>query len=278
MDENTIERLGSNDVVKIAGWVFVALSATTTFGFFFTFLPSIVPVALLGDTWLAGIFSGVVGVILFEGASLTWLRAYLSGSDTEQQRTIALQSSKAAMAGGAVASFAWIVLSGLQLVSLSTSSQQLVGWLSLLAVAVVTVLHFVNNWRFAKNSKLARDQQRLAARAAKIQKEEEKQQNLLDDLIAEKAGKKIAERAEYIAEQIANRIANAREREELARSQATQPAAARVPAHENTNTNLLDVDYYGGHHASGSNDHVYYANGSGHNVGGDDFLANGDFE
>lgn len=197
------------DLFKIFGALIVAASAALTFAFFWTFLPSLIPTGVI-DAWTASMISGVLGVLIFDAGALAWLKIYLDGSENNDQRAIAMQTSILDIAGSATASFAQILLTGTGLVDLDPATRITVGWASLFAVALTLCWNFVSVWRFHKNSDMSKLAIREADRLGRIREAEESQADELDELIAQKVGEKLASLSNELAEQQAERIVRRR--------------------------------------------------------------------
>jgi hypothetical protein len=93
-------------------WLFfgiiIALSATTSFLFF-------VEVFQFGrgfilDPFWSAILTGVIGVIVLDGAALAWMKIYLSGSDNNDLRFLATVGTGIGAVGSAISSFAYLIM------------------------------------------------------------------------------------------------------------------------------------------------------------------------
>lgn len=199
-----MSRNSAKDVFIIfAALIFIA-SAVLTFGFFFTHLPSIVPDVV--DDFTAAIIAGALGLVIFDGGALAWLKVYLDGSENNDQRNIALSTSVVDITGSAVASFVQILFAGTDLVTLSPETEYTVGIVSLVAMAGVLTFNFVSVWRFHKNSDASKTAIREANRLGRIRAAEEEQADQLDTLVAQKVSEKLAAVSDRLADQQAERI------------------------------------------------------------------------
>jgi len=224
-----MSKKSASDIFKVFAALIFLASAALTFGFFFDHLPSIVPML---DPLTAAIVAGVLGLLIFDGGALAWLKVYLDACDNNDQRTIAITTSVVDISGSAIASFTQIVFAGTSLVTLSPDTQYFVGLAALVAAAGVLTFNFISIWRFHKNSDASKLAIREADRLAKIREEEDEQARHLDDLVVQKVREKLQAAAEQIAETQASRIAKTREMIELAKGdrQVSTPPTQAVAA------------------------------------------------
>lgn len=187
------------DIKTVLLGVFVLVSGVTSFAFFWVYLGNLFP-NFIGDAWISHIISGLIGFICFEAAAFGWMRAYLSEAATSQQRTIALQASIAALAGGTIASFVWVILSGTQLVDLSPQVETMIGWLAVVSVSVAISFHMISAWRYTKNSHQARLNQLHGRFQAREQKAMEQYETSLQSRIHARMGEKMDGVADQIAD------------------------------------------------------------------------------
>lgn len=226
-DQNKMNQQSARNLFKIFATIIFIASATLTFAFFYTYLPAIIPAV---DLYVAAIAAGFLGLIIFDGGAIAWLKTYLDACENNDQREIALTTSVIDIAGSAVASFAQIILQGTGLVTLGDDTVFLVGVISLFAVAGVLSWNFVAVWRFHKNSDASKASIREANRMAIIRAKEDEEADILDQLIAQKVGELLAGEADAIAVQQAARIAAKRRRIELGKHyDVEQPAGSPLP-------------------------------------------------
>lgn len=88
--------------------IIIVLSAATSFLFF-------VEVFQFGrgfiiDPFWSAILTGIIGVLVLDGAALAWLKIYLSGSDNNDLRALAAVGAGIGVVGSAISSFAYIVM------------------------------------------------------------------------------------------------------------------------------------------------------------------------
>lgn len=199
-DADEVAEHNSADISKVLLFVFFVVSGVTSFAFFFVYLGNLFPNVITGDAWLAAIISGVIGFLCFEFAAFAWLRAYLRPNTTSQQRTIALQGSIAGLVGGTIASFVWVMLSGLQLIDLTPQARTSIGWLAVVSVSVAISFHLVSAWRYTKNSHQARVNQMVG----KFQAKEQAQMEKYEHQLADKINARMQEKLDRVADQVAD--------------------------------------------------------------------------
>jgi hypothetical protein len=127
----------------------VAISALTSFAFFITFLPSLIP-SIITTEQGGSLITGLVGVILLDGACLVWL--HLRGTaETGQQGTMAFAGAVIAFCGSALASVAYLALSASEVIldSQSTYTLQMV---SLIGIITAVVANFALAILYEQNS------------------------------------------------------------------------------------------------------------------------------
>lgn len=88
--------------------IIIALSAATSFLFF-------VEVFQFGrgfiiDTFWSAIITGVIGVIVLDGAALAWMKIYLGAADNNNVRALAAIGAAIGIIGSAVSSFAYLIM------------------------------------------------------------------------------------------------------------------------------------------------------------------------
>jgi hypothetical protein len=88
--------------------IIIALSAATSFLFF-------VEVFQFGrgfiiDPFWSAILTGVIGVVVLDGAALAWLKIYLGAADNNNVRALAAIGAAIGVIGSAVSSFAYLVM------------------------------------------------------------------------------------------------------------------------------------------------------------------------
>jgi hypothetical protein len=112
----------------------ILISAVTTAAFFwqhFIIFPGLPAV-------YNGILGAIIGVTVLDGGALAWLRIYLSGSDNNDERSIAVVSFFVDMAGSAITTFVTLFFAS----NLMTPPAGL-GTGATIAIAAVTVFNFV---------------------------------------------------------------------------------------------------------------------------------------
>lgn len=216
-DRNTMERLTANKTGVVVGVIYFVISSITSFMFFHENLPSLVALPILESSaaLVEPIVSGIIGLLLFDGAAVGWLVLYLRGCDNNEQRSIASTAFYVAIGGSAVASFAHVFLTGNSLLVLPADLRFGVSVFSVFIVATAVVFNFVAKLVFDRNSKESKEAIRLSVRLGRIQSAEEKEVATLDELIVQKTAKKLAARADMIAEKRSDRIVAERERLEM---------------------------------------------------------------
>lgn len=231
------EDKGTKDIFNLFAGTIILASSILTFGFFFTFLPALV---VFLDANIAALISGTLGVLIFDGGALVWLRVYLHGCENDDQRNIALQTSVIDITGSAVASFVQIFLTGTGLIALSDNFKWGIGLAALIVTGAVLTWNFVAVWRFRKNSDASKESIREGKRQALIRAEEDKQLDELDKMIASKVSSKLQERTDELAEARAQHILQTRLTAENAKGVSPSRNGHAVVVESNQNTGVVD--------------------------------------
>ena len=231
------------------GLAVLAISASTSFSFFYTFFGGLIPPTLLTPA-IGSLISGAVGTLLFDLAASLWLHFYLNDAETAEQRAIALIMTVVTFVGAAAASVAHLGLTASGELALQDATRQTVANISLVAVIVGVVANFgaiLAYQRFsAENQRLVRE----SDRRDKIQSAENEQANRLDQLISQQVEEILTKRAPSLAQQQAERIAARFYQQETAKYASLPPSdnppsdKAKVPA--TAHTNGTDPNLQGG--------------------------------
>lgn len=114
------------------------ISAITSF-FFFTLIFDFVGVTEAGDA--AGIIgvivTGLVGVIVLDGAAIVWLKIYLGASDNNDERSLAVIGMAVGFTGSALSTLSFLIMFASD-VEIPANYSSYITW----AMAVITVVHF----------------------------------------------------------------------------------------------------------------------------------------
>lgn len=194
----------------VGGLVWLVISGTSSFGFFYTYLPSIVPAGIAGS--IAPVISGVIGVALFDVAGILWLAVYLHHTETAAQRAIAMIMAVVTFAGSVASTVAYFALEatsgGNQLILLESSTANVIGWFALAVVILGSALNFIgynlyNSQSLENQRRIREDNQRDVIQAA-----EDEQSEYLTDLVTSSVKSKIKALAESLAEEEAAHLVN----------------------------------------------------------------------
>ena len=134
------------------GIVVALISATTSFSFFATYFSTIIPSTVL-DPQIGRLVSGLMGVTLFDLATIVWLYTFLHVAETSEQRAISLAMIVVTFLGAASASVAYLSLSATGAMALDATSLQTIGSLSLIVVLIGIVLNFGAMLAFTRYSR-----------------------------------------------------------------------------------------------------------------------------
>lgn len=195
----------------------LAISATTSFGFFFNFFDALVPPDLFGST-VGAIISGIVGVLLFDVACAIWLYTFLHNAETAEQRAITLIMTTLTFVGAAAASVAHLALSASHGAFLADlAAQDNIGLIALITVILGVIADFGATLAYQRFSQDNKDAVREADRRDRILQAEDEQARELDDLVTQKVKNRLTAVADNLAEQQAARLAAAFQRREGAK-------------------------------------------------------------
>jgi heme/copper-type cytochrome/quinol oxidase subunit 3 len=207
------------------------ISALTSFAFFYTFLPGLVPEGMIDGT-LGRIVSGIIGVLLLDVATVVWLSNFLHNSETSEQRGIALIMTIITFIGSATASIAYIGLSGQNELSLAGETRATIGIASLFMVIGAIILNFAAtqfHTRFSLESKQAVLE---ADRRDRLQTAEAENARHLDGLVEQSLKKQFQDLAPELAKTRARDLAH-----KMYSNEMTKVTQESVPS----NT-IIDVD------------------------------------
>lgn len=199
--------------------VLLAISASTSFGFFYNHF-YLIPPSLLGET-VGQLISGIVGVLLFDAATSIWLITYLNDAKTPEQRAIALILSGATFLGAAAASVAHLALSATGTMALDAATLDTISMIALVCVILGVIANFGGSLmysRFSYDNKLS---VRESDRADSVQMAEDEQARLLDDLIAQGVKEQITALAPQLAHEQASRLVESFRAREMAKYAGT---------------------------------------------------------
>ena len=187
----------------VGGLVWLVISGTSSFGFFYTYLPSIVPGGIAGS--IAPVISGAMGVALFDVAGILWLAVYLHHTETAAQRAIAMIMAVVTFAGSVAATVAYFALEatsgGSQLILLETNTANVIGWFALATVILGSALNFIgynlyNSQSLENQRRIRDDNQRDVIQAA-----EDEAGEYLTDLVTSGVKARIKESAQRLADE-----------------------------------------------------------------------------
>jgi hypothetical protein len=215
--------------------VIVAISASTSFGFFYTFFTNLIPAGVL-DPLIGALISGVVGVLLFDVASVIWLNTFLNHAETPEQRAITLIMTIVTFLGSAAASVAYLVLTATGDLALDPTTRGSIGMFALVVVIIGVVANFGSMQAYQRFSYDNKQRVREADRRDRIQTAEEEQAAHLDDLIAQQVREQLTQIAPDLARQQARRIAGHFWRHENAKY-----ADGEAPAGDDDDIDLLSM-------------------------------------
>jgi hypothetical protein len=217
----------------------VAISASTSFGFFYTFFTNLIPAAVLAPA-VGALISGVVGVLLFDVACVVWLNTFLNHAETPEQRAITLIMTVATFLGSAAASVAYLGLTATGDLALDATTRASIGMFALVVVIVGVVANFGSMQAYQRYSLDNKERVREADRRDRIHTAEEEQAEHLDKLIAQQVREQLTQIAPNLAAQQARRIANQFYRNENAKY-ADGDGPPPLPAGGDDSISLVDL-------------------------------------
>lgn len=199
------------------GGLVVIISATTSFGFFYSFFTALFPPELLGVE-VAAFISGVVGVTLLDLACVVWLKLYLDHAETSEQRAIAMIMIGITFLGAAVASVAHLGLTATSELAFNPDMQNSVRIVSLVMVILAVILNFGAMTAYNANSLASKEAIRKADERDAIQKTIDEEKEAYLTTLKGKVKERLARYADSDAEEMAARIASEarRQRREVA--------------------------------------------------------------
>jgi hypothetical protein len=204
-----LKKIAANKTMRLIGGIYFVLSAVTSFAFFFVHLPAFVPLPFLGAEMASvvePVISGLIGVALFDLAAIKWLEIYLYGSGNNDQRDIAQRAFWVGFWGSAASSFAYIFLTGNNLVVLPTEAAWWMSITSIFIIAASVVFNFYSKIVFDSHSNQSKEAIREAERLGRIQEAEANEADYLDDLIAQNVKERLNQHAAELASEQAEKI------------------------------------------------------------------------
>ena len=194
------------------GIVVLAISASTSFAFFYNYFSNLIPPGVLGEG-ISALISGVVGTLLFDVASVVWLQTYLNDARTPEQRAISLIMLIITFLGAAAASVAHLALSATGELALDAATLDTIATISLVTVIVGVIFNFGSTIAYQRYSQENKESVRESDRSDAVQRAEDDQLNELDrqldkevrDILAGMVPGLARQQAERIATQVARR-------------------------------------------------------------------------
>lgn len=213
------------------GAVILAISASTSFAFFYNYFSNLIPPGVLGAD-VAALISGVVGTLLFDVASVVWLQTYLNDARTPEQRAISLMMLIITFVGAAAASVAHLSLSATGELALDAATLDSIATVALVTVIIGVIANFGSTIAYQRFSYDNKQAVRTSDREDEIQKAEDGAANELDSLVSQKLKERLTHIAPTLADQQAARIAAQYQRREAAKYGSTDTGETAVPANE----------------------------------------------
>lgn len=218
------------------GVVILAISASTSFAFFYNYFSNLIPPGVLGPA-VAALISGIVGTLLFDVASVVWLQTYLNDAKTPEQRAISLIMLIVTFVGAAAASVAHLSLSATGELALDAATLGSIATVALVTVIIGVIANFGSVIAYQRFSKESKDAVRESDRSDVIQKAEDAQLDELDVQLDKEVRDVLADMVPDLARQQAARIAARIARREGAKyggnensgETAVSPTAAQQP-------------------------------------------------
>jgi hypothetical protein len=203
----THKKQAASFMIVIFAAVILAISASTSFGFFFEFFNALVPPELFGEV-IGAIISGVIGVLLFDVASALWLNTFLNHAETPEQRAITLLMTMITFTGASAASVAHLSLTATGgAIYLEASAKETIGIVALIVVIAGVILNFGATLAYNRFSIESKMSVRESDRLDTVQKAEDEQAIFLDSLIAQNVKELLEKQAPDLARIQAGRIA-----------------------------------------------------------------------
>ncbi len=188
------------------GVVILAISASTSFAFFYNYFSNLIPPGVLGPA-VAALISGIVGTLLFDVASVVWLQTYLNDAKTPEQRAISLIMLIVTFVGAAAASVAHLSLSATGELALDTATLGSIATVALVTVIIGVIANFGSVIAYQRFSKESKDAVRESDRSDVIQRAEDAQLDELDTQLDKEVRDVLADMVPDLARQQAGRIA-----------------------------------------------------------------------
>ena len=186
--------------------IIVGISAITTYGFFSTYFPGLVPVDIAGPMY-SRMLSGLVGVIIFDLGVIVWLTAFLRNAETPEQRAIALVMTFFCFTISAISSAAHLYMSGIGAMAQDAATIATLRNVSMVAVVLGVVCNFGAWTLYGRYSYASKLRVREADRRDNLQKAENQQAKFLDSLVAQDVKKQLEAEAPQLAALQAQRLA-----------------------------------------------------------------------
>lgn len=212
----THKRKAAAFLVTGFGAVVLAISASTSFGFFYTYFDQLIPPAVLAPQ-IGALISGVVGVLLFDAACAIWLYTFLNHAETPEQRAISLIMTILTFMGAGAASVAYLGLTATGDLALDGATAETISTFALVVVIGGVIANFgamQAYQRFSQENKEAVQEADLRDAVSSVKTSEKK--NLVN-LVAKNVREEISKMAPQIARVQAQQIAADVYREEMAK-------------------------------------------------------------
>lgn len=217
-------------LLTVASIIIIAISAITTFGFFSAYFPAIVSPEFVGPMY-ARATSGLIGVIVFDLMTVTFLMAFLYKAGTPEQRAIALIMTFVTFIFSAIASAAHLYMTASGNMAQDAATLSTLRNVAMLAVVAGVVLNFGAWLLYSRYSLESKERVRQADRRDAIMRAEESQADYLDKLVIQKTKTRLEAEADKLADLKAGRIAGAFVRRETAQGyDGSQPDLPLTPA------------------------------------------------
>ena len=199
-----------------ASVIIIAISASTTFGFFSTYFPAIISPEFVGPMY-AKVTSGIIGVVVFDLMTVTFLLAFLYKAETPEQRAISLIMTFVTFIFSAIASAAHLYMSASGGMAQDAATLAMLRNVAMISVVLGVVINFGAWISYTRYSYSSKQRVREADRRDMVQKAEDVQANSLDRLVAQKVKERLEDMADNLAVMQAQRIADAFARREQAK-------------------------------------------------------------
>jgi len=186
--------------------VVASISALTSWAFFATFLPSLLP-STVASTSGSSVISGFVGVVLLDVATLVWL-ASANNAETAEQRSVATIAAVLTFCGSALASVAYLALDASRL-ELSPQATATIELVALVGVIGAIVLNFGVAIVYSQNSLDTQAHRRDTRRRHTVASAEHEQAERLDLLVHQNVSAELERQAPDLAKEQAGRLASA---------------------------------------------------------------------